>query len=68
MSDCDEYCANYGCNQGRNCPARKGTGNCTCHGSSDPQGFSQFERLIVWIAIVLSMYFCVAGMIRLLLG
>lgn len=21
--ECDEYCANYGCNQGRNCPARK---------------------------------------------
>ena len=22
MSDCDEYCSNHGCNQGRNCPAR----------------------------------------------
>ena len=22
MEDCDEYCCNYGCNQGRNCPAR----------------------------------------------
>lgn len=22
-SCCDEYCANYGCNQGRDCPARK---------------------------------------------
>lgn len=21
-SCCDEYCANYGCNQGRDCPAR----------------------------------------------
>ena len=20
---CDDYCCNYGCNQGRNCPARK---------------------------------------------
>ena len=20
---CDEYCCNYGCNQGRDCPARK---------------------------------------------
>lgn len=20
---CDEYCCNHGCNQGRNCPARK---------------------------------------------
>ena len=23
MSCCDEYCANYGCNQGRDCPVRK---------------------------------------------
>lgn len=22
MSCCDEYCANYGCNQGRDCPIR----------------------------------------------
>jgi hypothetical protein len=22
MSCCDDYCCNYGCNQGRNCPAR----------------------------------------------
>ena len=22
MSCCDEYCSNYGCNQGRDCPAR----------------------------------------------
>ena len=22
MDDCDEYCANHGCNQGRNCPVR----------------------------------------------
>lgn len=22
MTCCDEYCSNYGCNQGRNCPAR----------------------------------------------
>ena len=22
MNCCDEYCTNYGCNQGRNCPAR----------------------------------------------
>lgn len=22
MNCCDEYCSNYGCNQGRNCPAR----------------------------------------------
>jgi hypothetical protein len=22
MNDCTEYCANYGCNQGRDCPAR----------------------------------------------
>jgi hypothetical protein len=22
MTCCDEYCANYGCNQGRNCPVR----------------------------------------------
>lgn len=22
MNCCDEYCANYGCNQGRECPAR----------------------------------------------
>jgi glutaredoxin 3 len=23
MSCCDEYCSNYGCNQGRDCPVRK---------------------------------------------
>ena len=22
MSCCDEYCSNYGCNQGRDCPVR----------------------------------------------
>lgn len=22
MNCCDEYCSNYGCNQGRDCPAR----------------------------------------------
>lgn len=22
MDDCDEYCANHGCNQGRHCPVR----------------------------------------------
>jgi hypothetical protein len=23
MSRCDDYCCNHGCNQGRDCPARK---------------------------------------------
>jgi len=22
MNECDEYCCNHGCNQGRNCPVR----------------------------------------------
>lgn len=24
MNFCDEYCANHGCNQGRDCPVRQG--------------------------------------------
>lgn len=23
LKTCDDYCCNYGCNQGRNCPARE---------------------------------------------
>ena len=49
-----------GCNQGRNCPARKGTGNCLCTQDGKSFEFSSFELLLVLILAVLILYFALS--------
>lgn len=63
-TSCDEYCANYGCNQGRDCPARKcpncqdASGlKCTCH--SD-----RFKTALAWILSVFTAVILVVLTIR----
>ena len=59
MTDCDEYCANHGCNQGRNCPARSG-GKCHCTPEQTGVEFSKFELLLALILTVLILYFAMS--------
>ena len=54
---CDEYCANYGCNQGRTCPVRKDRQDCPhCRGLGyDASGLKctcqpdHFGSTLAWI-------------------
>ena len=65
MSDCDDYCTNYGCNQGRDCPAHKG-GICHCAENQNYPGteFTAFERFVVLILFVLVLYFAASVVLR----
>lgn len=54
MKCCDEYCANYGCNQGRDCPARVAKVGKKYHGSEALRGSVwryQLRRLAYWLLL-----------------
>jgi len=52
MNCCDEHCANYGCNQGRDCPARVAKAKPVMR-AADPLPPSvwryQLKRLAYWM-------------------
>jgi len=52
MNECDDYCCNHGCNQGRNCPVRVAKIGKKLHGP-DPLPPSvwrlQLKRLGYWV-------------------
>ena len=57
MNCCDTYCANYGCNQGRNCPARVATIGKKMHGPEPLSGSPwrrQLKRLAAWMLIAIA--------------
>jgi hypothetical protein len=63
MSCCDEYCTNYGCNQGRNCPARVANVGKRHHGAQ-PLLPSPWKRQLKigakWALITISLLFYAA--------
>lgn len=53
---CDDYCCNYGCNQGRNCPARKTPATQLAieeQAKTDRQGDNQVNEDSSWNLVVI---------------
>lgn len=66
MSCCDEMCASHGCNQGRNCPARKRPICLVCGGAGRdslgyPCGCKRREGTpkIVWVTLALAAFMAI---------
>ena len=54
QSCCDEYCANYGCNQGRNCPVSVAKVGKRMHGPEPLQSVMWrywVRRLALWLLL-----------------
>ena len=68
---CDDYCCNHGCNQGRNCPARKTQASQRAideQAKTDRQGDNQVNEYSSWNLIDLVAIVAAVAIIGLVLA
>lgn len=68
---CDDYCCNHGCNQGRNCPARKTTSAQRAieeQAKTDRQGDNQVNEDSSWNLVDLVVIVAAVAIIGLVLA
>ena len=68
---CDDYCCNYGCNQGRNCPARKTQASQRAideQAKTDRQGDNQVNEDSSWNLVDLVVIVAAVAIIGLVLA